>query len=204
MSQVYVLGDNCGGTNQYPVITFDTTVPNFYSPWVRTERTLDLAGDIYHVANNNVRYIDSDQDSTCDIEPQNMEAGQVGFGAVSIGGYYRHTTCGGTAPDLDDDAFRYYDDVYVDTTLSRVMLCDTATYPTVSTATCEPQIPITWNNSSISARVNLGKLPSQGTAYLFVFDANNNCNSTGFPVTIGGGGGGDTDPPEPPTGLRIE
>ena len=50
----------------------------------------------------------------------------------------------------------------------------------------EPQIPSAWCNSSITVKVNLGAFTGS-TAYLFVFDSDNNRNATGYPVAIGGG-----------------
>jgi hypothetical protein len=83
--------------------------------------------------------------------------------------------------------WRFYDDIYVDTTYSRVMLGNNSTYS--SCTVIDPQIPSTWARSSITVTVNQGAL-TDGTAYLFVFDADNNHNPLGYPVTIGGGGGG--------------
>jgi hypothetical protein len=50
--------------------------------------------------------------------------------------------------------WRYYDDVYLDTTLSRVVLADN---PVLTLATIiENQIPVSWSDSSIAATVNPG------------------------------------------------
>jgi hypothetical protein len=119
--------------------------------------------------------------------------------SLSIGYYWAR--CNSCNPVLgSNDAFRYFTDVYMDVTPARVVLANNANY---SSATIfEPQIPTAWSNTSITCTVNLGRLPDQGTAYLFVFDSSNNRNATGFPVTIGGSPG-DTIPPSPPTGLRI-
>ena len=83
----------------------------------------------------------------------------------------------------NDNAYRYFDDLYVDTTHARVMLCSTSSYPTSNTEICEPQIPTAWSTAFITVRINLGAL-KDSTAYLFVFDGNNNHNLNGFPVTI--------------------
>jgi hypothetical protein len=49
--------------------------------------------------------------------------------------------------------------------------------------------------------VNLGGLPASGKAYLFVFDADNNHNSKGYPVMINYAE--DETPPAAPPGLKI-
>ncbi len=78
------------------------------------------------------------------------------------------------------DAFRYFDDVYIDNTLARVVL---ANHIDIDQATIvEPQIPTAWQNLLITVTVNLGMLPPSGSTYLFVFDSANNHNSTGLCV----------------------
>jgi hypothetical protein len=98
------------------------------------------------------------------------------------------------------NSFRYFAGVYIDNTRARVMLGNNQNYE--SCTIMEPQIPSSWNSNSITCTINLGAFTDSGTAYLFVFDANNNRNPTGFPISIGGGGG-DNTPPNTPTGLRI-
>ena len=116
-------------------------------------------------------------------------------GYVGIGGYWRYTS-----DDGHDDAWKYFDDIYIDNTLSRVMLGNSSNYSNCTII--EPQIPSAWVSNRITCTVNLGKLADSETAYVFVFDADNNHNPVGYPVTIGGGGGGDA-PPNPPTGVGI-
>ena len=77
---------------------------------------------------------------------------------IAIGGYARmqgYTT-----------NWRYFDDIYIDTSLARVVLADK---PALSEATIiENQIPTAWSDGSITATVNLGKFTQGQTAYLFV------------------------------------
>jgi hypothetical protein len=116
---------------------------------------------------------------------------------LGIGGFSR-------VPRLNDgrNSFRYFAGVYIDDTRSRVMLGDNADY--ASCTKMESQIPVSWNNSSITFTVNLGNFDYNGTAFLFVFDADNNHNEIGYPVTINEESGEvDTLPPNAPTGLRI-
>ena len=100
---------------------------------------------------------------------------------LGIGGFAR-------VPRLNNgnNSFRYFAGVYMDNTHARVMLGDNQNYNTCSIM--EPQIPSAWTESSINISANLGNLPDSGVAYLFVFDADNNHNSVGYPVTIRGGG----------------
>ena len=100
----------------------------------------------------------------------------------------------------DPDNWRYFDDVYIDRTPTRAVLANNSSYD--SATIVEPQIPSVWADGSVTAKVNLGKLPDSGNAYLFVFDSNNQANSVGYPVTLGSGGG-DTTPPAVPTGVTV-
>ena len=64
--------------------------------------------------------------------------------------------------------WRYFDNVYVDTTLARVVLADK---PVLSQATIvENQVPSAWSDGAITAQVNLGKFTQvDKTAYMFVW-----------------------------------
>ena len=91
---------------------------------------------------------------------------------VGIGGYARMQ--GYTSN------WRYYDDVYLDTTLARVVL---ANAPVLSQASIiELQIPSAWSDGSITATVNLGQFTQGQTAYLYVVDASGTPNPTGVAV----------------------
>lgn len=113
---------------------------------------------------------------------------------VSIGSYWRDAVCIagnglGTFPtngiaEGNVNAWRYFDDIYIDTTFQRVMLCNNQTLLADGTDVCEPQIPSAWADGSITVTVNQGAL-SAGTNYLFVFDSDNAANGTGYPVTLG-------------------
>jgi hypothetical protein len=174
----------------YPVITHDTNVNNPSRQWVRVERVLDRSADFYQVLHDNVAMLDSNRDSNFRIRLHNGTA----IGGVTMGGFWKGGMCGNNQDDLDDDAWRYFDDVYVDNTFSRVVLTDNQTYSNSNMV--EPQIPMSWSDGSITVMVNQGALP-EGQAFLFVFDAGNNHNPVGFPITIGGSGGGGEVTPIP-------
>ncbi len=114
--------------------------------------------------------------------------------SFTIGGYFRWTT------DVNDlntylgcaDCYRYFDDMYVDTTFSRVILANNQNYESATIA--EPQIPSAWSSDSINCTINIGKLTNNSTAYLFVFDESNNHNAIGYPIQIG-----NSEDPVPPS-----
>ena len=84
------------------------------------------------------------------------------------------------------------DDIYIDSTLARVELCDGSTW--ANKTFCEIQLPTTWSDTSITATVNPGAFTAAQTAYIYVVDANGDVNTNGYAVTIGSG-----DPVDPPT-----
>ena len=91
-------------------------------------------------------------------------------------------------------------DIYVDSTFSRVEIGNAASYGACTRR--EIQIPTSWSNGSITARVNQGGFTGGQQAYVYVVDANGQVNASGFPVTIGG----QTAPPQPlaaPVNVRI-
>jgi len=107
--------------------------------------------------------------------------------SVSLGTYFRYFHPEDTSRGIyhtNDNAWTYLDDIYIDNTMSRVMLANNQRYERATIV--EPQIPSHWDNTSITVQVNLGRFPDAGTAYLFVFDADNVHNSIGYPITING------------------
>lgn len=109
--------------------------------------------------------------------------------SVGVGGYAR------------DQGFstqrRFFADIYADTTASRVLLCAGSSYAT--RGICEPQIPTSWSSTSIGVTVNAGRFTNSSTAYLYVCDSTDSCNSSGTSIVIASGGGDTT----PPTGVAI-
>jgi len=91
------------------------------------------------------------------------------------------------------------DDIYVDSTQSRVEICNSSNY---SNAThCEIQIPETWTDSSVQINVNQGSFDNGSEAYLFVVDSNGNVSS-GYPVKFGSESA-STELPAP-TNIKVE
>jgi hypothetical protein len=108
---------------------------------------------------------------------------------IGIGGYARAQGFSGN--------WRYFDDAYVDTTLSRVVLADK---PVLSLATIiENQIPSAWSDGSITATVNLGQFAQGQTAFLIVVDSTGTASVTGLAVTAGG----TVATPNPPSAISV-
>jgi len=105
--------------------------------------------------------------------------------SFSIGGYWRRNV----DRDPNDNQFyrgnvnnfRYFDDMFIDTSLSRVILADDETYEDATIV--EPQIPTDWGTGSIDVQVNLGALDENEPIYLFVFDSDNEHNAQGFDIS---------------------
>jgi hypothetical protein len=125
------------------------------------------------------------------IGPTNKYLGKIR--TVGIGGYSRMYG--------QPNNWRYHADAYVDTTLSRVVLANTADL--LSATIVETQVPTTWSANSVGATVNFGKFAAGQTAYLFVFDSTGTHNATGFAVTAGGGIASAVQP-EPPANVSVQ
>lgn len=162
-----------------PTFTHDQLKASPFKQWTREEWSMKRSTDYLKFSVNNKTYMDTTLGG--ELNDTRLPSSPT---AITLGGFWREAGCGeGIQDDLNDDAFRYFDDVYVDSTFSRVMLCNNATY--ASATICEPQIPSSWADGSIIVTVNQGALPD-GTAYLFVFDSTNTANDTGYPVALSG------------------
>ena len=93
----------------------------------------------------------------------------------------------------------WFDDIYFDNTWSRVMISDSSTW--IGSTNKEIQIPMTWSDTSIQIKFNVGIYNTGQNVYLYVVDANNNVNANGYNITIGGAGGGRI--PSSPSGVQI-
>lgn len=118
-----------------------------------------------------------------------------GIQSFTIGGYYRHGT---NVNDIttyrgDVNNFRYFDDMYIDTTLARVILGNAADYSACTIL--EPQIPTSWSNNSVTCTINLGRLSNQNRVYVFVFNRDDVRNLNGYPI--------GEEPPSKPRGIII-
>lgn len=80
----------------------------------------------------------------------------------------------------------YLDNVYLDTTLSRVMICKESTFS--ARKHCEHQVPSSWSGTSVVVTVNNGAMASGDTKYLYVADSTGATNATGFLLSAGSGG----------------
>lgn len=75
----------------------------------------------------------------------------------------------------------YYDDIYLDDTLARVEIGNSATWNECTIR--EIQVPIAWSNSSISFELNAGRLNSSAQQYIFIVDSQGNI-SEGYPAGL--------------------
>ena len=72
------------------------------------------------------------------------------------------------------------DNIYIDNTWSRVMVCNSATWSTCTKEDIE--IPTAWSNDSITVLLRTGEFSSFSNLYLYVVDANGNVNQNGYPI----------------------
>lgn len=100
---------------------------------------------------------------------------------------------------VGSEQWTYIADVYSDVTLQRALLCTGSTWAT--RGICEPQIPTAWSDGSMTVTVNQGKFADGSSAYLYVANANDTANSSGFHVSFGTSSG---SAPPPPQNVRVE
>lgn len=70
-----------------------------------------------------------------------------------------------------DGEHMLFDEVYIDSSVARVAICNRPNWETIETigGHCEIQIPFSWATNEITFKVNQGSFPS-GEAYLFVIN----------------------------------
>lgn len=112
---------------------------------------------------------------------------------IRIGHYFDTGSRDGCSPA--SNSVLYTDNVYIDTTWSRVEIGNAATY--AASTHREVQIPFAWSTSSVSVTVNTGSFTAGETAYLYVFDSTGAVNSAGYAVKIGNSGSTPVSVPAP-------
>lgn len=107
---------------------------------------------------------------------------------IGIGGYARGAGATGSSNN-----WRYFADLYMDTSAQRVIIGNASTLD-ASTTLREVQVPTAWSDTSISVNINQGAFADSSSAYLFVIDANGNA-SPGKLITFGSGSVSSPLPP---------
>jgi hypothetical protein len=161
---------------------------NYHVPvrqWVHREVILDVDNDFHS-------YVSRNGSTVIDHHCSGCSTGEDSKGVVSIGAYSVYDN----SPQATDDRMkRYFDDIYVDITMSRVVVGNRIRYSDCTIM--EPQIPSAWSSGAITVSVNAGALEPCEKAYLFVIDANNvvsdqdlgSSGAQGFPVRLVTGSG---------------
>lgn len=166
---------DCGcGTGEY------VATENPMDTWIHIEWEWDTTGYVFSATD--VASVYGKTPLCAEGRKKITDAGGAGTlpKSISIGGFVRWPRVSATGN------YRYWAGLYLDDTYARVMLGNNPSWDNCTIR--EPQIPSAWNDDSITCSVNLGALPDSGMAYLFVFDTNNNHNSTGYPITVNTGG----------------
>jgi hypothetical protein len=157
--------------------------------WVKVELAAIYADSNgkYDLWDNCVKKIDTQAHGCTNLD---------GFGGTtrtqSIGGFQR--------PHLDwsrqpyKNNYRYFADLYMDTTLARVVIGDNGSYDSCTKR--EIQIPVTWSDSSLSVKMNYGSFADGDQAYLFVVDESGSVSSGFGPINLGAGSGVPAMPPD--------
>lgn len=142
----------------------NTPIPNPWQEWVKVEvivkYTKDATGWVKVYSNN--RLVLDEAGLLTDPYAGNVRT-------EAIGGFTRNVNSASN--------WRYFSDMYIDYSLSRVVLANSATYSQATIVEVQPAV--TWADGQVSINANLGRLAGSSTIYLFVFDANGVANSSG-------------------------
>ncbi len=112
---------------------------------------------------------------------------------VKFGAWYRDTS----------ETFRIMDDMYMATgpgARARVEVCDKPNYSDCTKVGI--LVPTSWSNSQVSATY-YGAPVSPSNAYMYVFDASGNHNSTGYPVNGSSAVAPVQAPPSAPSQIKV-
>jgi hypothetical protein len=112
----------------------------------------------------------------------------------------RNESIGGYSRNMGANNWRYFNDIYLDYAISRLMICAGSSWS--NRGTCEIQIPSAWSDNTITASVNQATFANGASAFLYVIDAGDTANTIGFPITIGEDSI-DSIAPVSPSGLSI-
>lgn len=78
--------------------------------------------------------------------------------------------------------FQYMDDAFADLTQARVEISESPIWDETIQTHKEIQIPLSWNNNTITIQLNLGSIAKEKALYLYVIDDEGNVNLKGRPV----------------------
>jgi hypothetical protein len=159
-----------------PMHTWDIGDEMWLDQWHRLESWLDQGTP---GGNDGVWTIWIDGQPWTELRGTFMDSVDCPFDHLYVGHYFASDE--GTP---QPQAQRWWDELYVDSTLARVEIGDAPTWS--GCAHREIQVPQAWSGDAITIRVNQGAFASGQRAYLYVVDENGVVNSQGFSLILGG------------------
>jgi hypothetical protein len=157
--------------------------PSPWQGWVKMEVLVtyatDTSGRVRMYANNKLYF---------DVAGLNTDPLSGSARSEGIGGYTRNY---GNANN-----WRYFSDMYIDYSFSRIVLANSATYANATVVEIQPAV--SWSDGQVGFAANLGAFSSTDTIYAFVFDASGTPNATGFKLAAG------APAPQPPSSLTVK
>jgi hypothetical protein len=182
-------GNGVSNSSLSPSGIYGSNGANVLGHWVKTEIELkitDQTSGYLKVWDNGVQVFDYSG-------PTDRYTGDAAR-SLAFGGYAR--------AQGSSTQWRYFSDLYFDTTPQRVLICTGSTW--TNRGVCEVQIPQTWTDNGttaqITATVNQASFTDNSTKWLFVVDSNGNA-SNGQQITFGSSGGGSTDTTVPTASI---
>ncbi|MHB8078495.1 MAG: hypothetical protein ACYDIE_04495 [Candidatus Krumholzibacteriia bacterium] len=179
------VSDCDGGQLAVPINNWSTVGGDLHTgAWHRLESWLDQGTTN---GNNGVWTVWLDGQFYTQVTGTFMDSSDCPFHRLWLAHYYA-TDVGTPTPS----AQRYWDELYVDFTRSRVEIGNASTWS--ASTHREIQVPSAWNSTGIICTVNQGTFTAGQQAWVYVVDATGVANAQGYPITFGG-----TSSDNPPT-----
>lgn len=175
-----------------------------WGEWVHIERIMDqdryvggVTRDRY-LMNESIQFDVSGEAWNIERTPPDPEDNGT-FDTFNLGHYHstEYSTYTSQLPTESDPCYKgvdqaggnyafaryYYSEVYIDTTFSRVEVGNNETYENCTHK--EIQIPSSWSSNEITITFHKGSLTSGSIAWLYITDADQTVNSSGYPILLG-------------------
>lgn len=187
----YLTGNHIGGYGKWGLDMHKGEWKRMMVYWVGSGNGKGTC-QVKHINYNGTNTVTTWIDETNIVNMSNDD-GEHDYTVVDMGAYCHQTEGSDSHPTFDDFYFASGPNCR-----ARVEIGDKDTYEACTNLTITT--PTAWRDREITTTVRRGSLRPRKTYYLYVFDANGNCNAEGFPVYLVTSSG---KLPPPPRGFKI-
>lgn len=166
-----------------------------YETWVRLNSASGRADGMFRVKVTNPTNGQVVTDNTLNDVPYNGSGQSGNLRWVVLQNYFGNASDGGSGMVDNANAVAWWDDIYFSQSQARVEVCAQPTWAQCQNREIQPAQ--SWNDSSITIKVNKGAISDLSNAYLYVTNANGEVNANGYRL-VGG------PVPNPPTNVSVQ